>query len=264
MKLDLSKTTFIIPVYIESLDRALNTRTTLRYLTTHLATNIIILEHDTVPKVPAILKELDLENKLSYVFSKNTAGNDVFHRTRFLNEMLHHVKTPVVVNYDIDIILKPEVYLECQNSILNGNDLVYPYYWGDSQWQIHNSGRDKIVNSLDLSNLVPEDYTITRSEYGHCQFFNTASYKEGGMENEHFISYGPEDKERGYRFKTLGYKVEWLNNIVNHIEHSRGINSSSKNPHIKANHDLLDAIQKMTAIELRNYYNNIDYLKKYK
>src|ERR1017187_8584317 len=127
MKLDLTKTTFIIPIYIESQDRKTNLTITLSYLFKHLDTNVIVLEHDTVSKVPNILKELNLENKLTYIFSKNESGNDVFHRTKFLNQMLHCVKTPVVVNYDVDILLKPEVYLECQNKILSGSDLIYPY-----------------------------------------------------------------------------------------------------------------------------------------
>ena len=31
--------------------------------------------------------------------------------------------------------------------------------------------------------------------------------QEGGMENENFKAYAPEDKERFYRFTTLGYSV---------------------------------------------------------
>jgi hypothetical protein len=84
------------------------------------------------------------------------------------------------------------------------------------------------------------------------------------MENEKFISYGPEDKERGLRFKMLGYKVEWLNNLVYHIEHSRGINSSNNNPHIQNNHLLLRMINSLTKSQLTDYYNKIDYIKKYK
>ena len=38
------------------------------------------------------------------------------------------VKTPVVVNYDIDVMLPIESYVESQRLILNGiSDFVYPY-----------------------------------------------------------------------------------------------------------------------------------------
>lgn len=264
MKLNLTDTTFIIPIYIESPDRALNVKIVLSYLLKHLDTNIIILEHDIKPKVPEILEQLGIKDKIKYIFSENISGHDVFHRTKFLNEMLYQVTTKVVVNYDTDVLFNPEVYLECQNKILTGSDLIYPYFWGDSQRQVYNSGRNKIQADLTLDSLIESDYNTCRSEFGHCQFFNTNSYREGGMENEMFISYGPEDKERGYRFNKLGYKVEWLNNIVYHIEHSRGINSSSKNPHISTNNNVLSTIQSLTAEQLKEYYRNIEYIKKYK
>ena len=45
---------------------------------------------------------------------------------------------------------------------------------------------------------------IDNTESGHVQFFSTSSYREGGMENENFQYYAPEDKERIHRFTTLG------------------------------------------------------------
>ena len=48
---------------------------------------------------------------------------------------------------------------------------------------------------------------IIHQSYGWAQFFKTSVYKEGGMENENFKAYAPEDKERFYRFTTLGYSV---------------------------------------------------------
>ena len=262
-RLNLRNTTFIIPLYLESEDRKLNLHITLAYLSKHLDTNIIILEHDTVSKVPQILENLNLDTNIKYVFSENKAGNDIFHRTRFLNEMLDLVETQVVVNYDVDILLRPDVYFECQEKILDGSDLIYPYFWGDSQYQIHSPGRHTIHTTNDIDLIAPQHMAITRSEYGHCQFFSTKSYREGGMENENFISYGPEDKERGYRFQKLGYKVEWLNNMVYHIEHSRGVNSSSANPHMANNNNFLSQVQSYTEGELRHYYDNIGYLSKY-
>jgi hypothetical protein len=104
---------------------------------------------------------------------------------------------------------------------------------------------------------------LCRSEYGHCQFFNTESYKKGGMENEGFISYAPEDQERGYRFKTLGYSVEWGNSYVYHIEHTRGINSSSINPMMSENNLLFSYIKSLSKEGLSLYYKNQEYIKKY-
>jgi len=261
---NLKNTTFIIPICLESQDRKHNADITLNYLCSHLQTNIIIFEYDKTPKLHEILNNVDLNgNNIQHVFISNETGNDIFPRTRLLNEMLSGVNTKVVVNYDIDIILKPEVYDDCQRLILEGQDLVYPYFWGNSQYQVYYSGRDKIKNSMSVNYLVSSDYNITRSEYGHCQFFNTESYIQGGMENEGFVSYAPEDQERGYRFKKLGYKVMWADNFVYHLEHTRGHNSSSANPMMEQNNKLFEHIKSLSVEQLKEYYKNVDYRSKY-
>jgi len=262
MRIDLKNATFIIPVGIESEDRRINTEITLSYLCKHLDTNIIIYECSSFNEVGEIIGRANsYNNKIDHIFYESS--DVIFHRTRFLNEMLDMVKTPVVVNYDVDIILDPSVYKKCVDKVLNGVDLVYPYFWGDSQRRIFYSGRSKIKDSLDLGSLNQSDFDLCRSEYGHCQFFNTESYKKGGMENEDFISYAPEDQERGYRFKKLGYKVEWSDDYVYHIEHTRGINSSSSNPMMQKNNELFSYIKSLNDKELNEYYKNRKYLRKY-
>lgn len=262
--IDLKDTTFIIPIGIESKDREINTYITLSYLCKHLDTNIIIYEFDKYSKVCDIIQNIDTNgNNIEHIFSSNDTNNPIFHRTKFLNEMLLKVKTPVVVNYDIDILLKPETYKKCSDMVNDGFDLVYPYFFGNSQYQIKYSGRDKVMNRQSLDCFDSSDTNLTRSEYGHCQFFNTKSYIEGGMENEGFISYAPEDQERAYRFKKLGYNVVWEDSFVFHIEHSRGINSSSNNPMMQANNKLFEDIKSLSKEQLKDYYKNIDYIKKY-
>jgi hypothetical protein len=262
--INLENTTFIIPICIESEDRKKNAEITLNYLCKHLQTNIIIFEYDSSPKLFNIIKNLNTNSNICHNFIENNTGNNVFHRTKLLNEMLALTETEVVVNYDIDIILKPEVYKKCSDLILNGADLVYPYFWGNSQYQINYSGRDKLINHLSVDCLSNNDINLTRSEYGHCQFFNTKSYIQGGMENEDFISYGPEDQERGYRFKKLGYNVIWSDDFVYHIEHTRGNNSSSNNPMMQHNNKLFEKIKNMSLEQLKSYYKEINYIKKYK
>lgn len=83
------------------------------------------------------------------------------------------------------------------------------------------------------------------------------------MENENFKAYAPEDKERFYRFVTLGYNVGRINNYVYHLEHSRGENSWFNNPHMKSNMEEWEKIQQMNREQLLEYYSKQDYLKKY-
>ena len=165
--------TFIIPVRIESEDRRKNALATLGYLCHHLASKIIILEEDKVAKVPDILDKLQKNNmEIDYHFIPSS--NELFHRTRLLNIMLKMVTTNVVVNYDLDILLKPETYKKSYDLVRSGYDLVYPYFWGESQYRVNSTGREKIILSHQLD-LASTDYDSHTSQYGHCQFFNTRS-----------------------------------------------------------------------------------------
>jgi hypothetical protein len=227
IKYDLSDVTFITALRIDCDDRAKNLETTISYLCKHFNTNIFVLEADSSPKCKNFLSQFE---NVSYFFEESSCL--FFHRTKFLNKLLKKVKTKIVVNYDIDILLPINAYLECRDKINSGYDLVYPYFYGDSQYKVekHNVDKQKFEKSLDLNDLQIENLVKNESECGHAQFFNTRSYVEGYMENENFISYGPEDKERLWRFFSLGYKISWNTNHVYHLEHERVPNSFINNP----------------------------------
>jgi hypothetical protein len=141
---------------------------------------------------------------------------------------------------------------------------VYPY--GQGMYQLQVVPSDIVVSSF----LETFDYeylnrnsTEYMSDFGWVQFFNRQVYIDGGMENENFVAYAPEDKERFYRYTTLGYNVFRLNNPIYHLEHSRGHNSWINNPHMQNNNDIWNRIQNMNKDELIEYYSDQAYLKKY-
>lgn len=277
MKIDLTDTTFIIPVRIDSRDREFNLSFILKYLTDNFDTNIIVKESDDAPRARSIVRELInssnidpyrsdnlISDGIKYIFEENS--DITFHRTRLLNEMLMMADTKVVVNYDCDVFMLPEAYVEARNAVLAGADLVYPYFEGESQVKVEVSDRDFLNKPqflLDCAKNKVND-RLWGSRYGHVQFFNREAYIAGGMENENFLSYGAEDSERFFRFQKLGYKVERLGNYIFHLEHARGHNSSNSNPHFKHNDDLFREMMYLSADQLRGYYNTVDYLKKYK
>src|SRR3990167_2895320 len=134
--IDLKDTTFIIPIRVESADRTWNIQYTIGYLCRNLETNIFIWESSKTSHVAEILKRIrPFKTKITHWFEKT--DDPTFHRTRLLNEMLWEVKTPVVVNYDCDIILQPSSYSKARNAVLAGGDLVYPYFFGKSQRKIY-------------------------------------------------------------------------------------------------------------------------------
>jgi len=272
-KKNLSNCTFIIPVRIDSDDRARNLITVLCFLLQQFDTQIILKEVDSekfigdniLPQVKEFLEDDTLEN-LIYLFEKSEDSE--FHRMKILNEMIDQVHTDVVVNYDSDVLLRPEIYEYAVDLILNENyDIIYPYGFGDYQKQIYADDElvsDFLNNDFNFSILETKE-KIYMSQFGHVQFIKTQSYIDAGMENENFISWSPEDKERYFRFDKLGYKVGRIDTaFVYHLEHYRGQNSWFNNPHIVKNNQLWEYLQTLSSEQLRNYYHSQNYLNKYK
>ena len=270
MRTDLSQATFIIPIRIESPDRLRNVITTTAFLLENFKTNIIIKEVDkeSVFKKEALpiledIVEVNIWENFNFIFEYSEAP--LFHRQRVLNEMIDITETPIVVNYDCDVILPKASYELAYKSILDGvYDVVYPYGSGMYQKQVHaiDSTVSKFLESgnYDYLNLVSNDHT---SDFGWAQFFKTKVYRDGGMENENFKAYAPEDKERFYRFTTLGYNVGRINDYVYHLEHARGENSWFSNPHMDDNQMEWTKLSSMNKKQLLKYYSEQEYLQKY-
>lgn len=264
--INLLNTTLIIPIKIEHQDRYRNSKIVLNFLNSNMMTNVFIYETSDTGQT-----KLDFLEGLKNLRIKHWCIQDeeFFHRTKYLNIMLDEVDTPVVVNYDIDVILNPWNFLECQNQIVNKKyKVIYPYELGNGQVMVMEDfdylGFEKNNYKIDfIENSV--NTKIYSSECGHCIFFNTEIYKKLGGENENFISYGPEDKERMYRFQALTNSVSWRKGEkVYHFEHYRGNDSLSLNPYFDSNWKEFEKIKSMDIINLIEYYNNISYPNKYK
>jgi hypothetical protein len=271
--IDLSNATFIIPLRIESEDRMRNIITVLCFLFGNFKTNVIVKEVDKTSVfkdqvLPQLKEFLDEDFNLTHIFEKS--DDPVFYRMHILNEMLAMSKTDVVINYDCDVILPVNSYLTAYHSILNGeSDVVYPFGTGYYQKQIY--ADDQLVseflnNEFDFS-ILEKKSNIWTSDFGWVQFFNRQVYIDGGMENENFRGSSPEDKERYFRFTSLGYRVNRIEDFIYHIEHSRGRNSWPNsyhgNPYMKENLELWESIQKFNKQQLIDYYSSQSYLKKY-
>ena len=271
--IDLKNCTFIIPIRIESEDRMRNVVTVLAYLLKNFDTKVILKEVDVesvfedqvLPQIEDFLG--DNINNLIHIFEKS--DDPVFYRMKILNEMIDMADTMVIANYDCDVLFKKETYVESVKMILDGFDLVYPYGFGNYQKQvfIDDDGVSEFINEDFDFEVLDKKSRVYDAQYGHVQFVNRKSYILAGMENENFRGSSPEDKERFYRFDKMGYSVGRIDDIVYHLEHSRGANSWPNsvqgNPYMKQNFDEWEKIQNMTGHQLRSYYSNQEYLKKY-
>jgi len=264
---NLSKTTFVIPLRIESEDRMRNILTTCIYLLENTDAKILVQEEDVISRfaqdcVPQISSVVGKKiTNLIHVFIAN--DNPVFHRTRILNDMTMAATTPVVVNYDSDVLLELDTYRKAEELITSGEaDVVYPYGMGNWQYQVmadNNLVTDFINNDFNFD-ILKSKSRVWDAKYGFCQFFNRKKYIECGLENENFVSYGYEDDERFYRFSKLA-KLERLDAWIYHLEHARTQNSWFTNPHIESNKKLWETINQMDKVQLKEYYSNVEYMR---
>ena len=256
-KMELPHCTYLIPLRVETPDRLRNIITVLLYFIKNI-------------KAPVIVKEF-----VTHVFEQS--DEFVFHRTRLINDMIMMADTPLVCNYDCDVLLPFQTHFYANTFLLKGYrpptappdsplqpvKVVYPYGYGMFQQQVF--ADDNTVSNFINSNfnfhafdgkLRPYD-----AKFGFCQFFNREEYIRLGMENENFISYGYEDDERYHRFNMCSDVVR-INDTIFHLEHKRSENSWFTNPHIEGNRKEWDKLKFYGKDKLEDYYQNIDYMKR--
>lgn len=258
--IDLKNTTFTIPVKIDNKERAQNLFISVSSLIKRFDTNIIISEQDT-DYAGRILQGYG--NRVE-IIKFNSKYKNTIHRTKQLNEMANISQTKYIVNYDCDILLPDTQILESINKLEDGFDFVYPYdsrflnIDNDKHLEIHND-----ISKLDCidNKYYNEIYIQSGISLGGCVFFNKTSFFEGGGENENFIGWGPEDKERFYRFNLLGYNYARISGDIYHLKHPE---SSFTNPYWQNNEILYKEILEKynTKEKMFGYINGFEWKKK--
>lgn len=252
--IDLSDVTFTIPVMYDHPDRKQNLDLCVCMLQHYFNTTIVVGEMGG--------------NRFEYMKQHCVYIQFVqlryFHRTKMLNEMAKWARTPIVANWDADVMVSPLQLWVTVNKIRNGADVVYPYEWMFAR--IPRKPWFKVLEqTIDIGMVKDSKFNGMNNgdavSVGGAVLFNKMSFIEGGMENENFISFGPEDAERFYRFTTLGYRVERTLGPIYHINHYVGPNSSNRHPHVNQNRAEWDKIQRMDKKALKQYVYNFNWVR---
>ena len=240
----------IIPVRIDHIDRYINTELTINYLTSHFNYKIIVIENSSEFQVP--LMNISHE-KITYI--QQYSKDKLFPRMKMINDGLDLVETVITMIYDADILLPLKTFGEIENHILNKNyHIVQPFSNPPGCIYIHQKNKNiDPKKDIDAYLFKKNDKTGFAGK-GFVVCVNTDTYKSIGGENEDFLAYGPEDNERYFRFNALGYNSGVIDGKVFHLEHFRGENSSSSNPHFHNNHKLFESLKTMSVSELKDYY----------
>lgn len=255
-KIDLGDVTFTIPVLRDSQDRKDNLELCICLLQMAFETNIIVSEQGgrKFEYVGQWVKYMPFE------------GNN-FHRTKMLNEMALAADTAYVANWDCDVIIPPmQVYMAVE-ALRGGAEMVFPYD-GRFGRMPREPWFKRIQRRLDIGVVGKEKFKNRvpgHNSVGGAVMFNREAFIEGGMENEHMISFGPEDAERHDRFKALGYDIRRVGGSLFHVDHYVGQNSSPANPFFRANHRELDKIRGLLATPeaLRAYVDTWGWCSQY-
>jgi GR25 family glycosyltransferase involved in LPS biosynthesis len=251
-QIDLSDVTFTIPVRLEHNDRKENIEFIICFLQRHFHCKIMVGEQDVTPKLEFLKQFCDYK---FYQCEGAGLAPAPMHRTKLLNMMARAADTDIIFNYDTDVLFQPEQILEAVNKIRKGElDGCYPY---DGRfvrlerkylWVAH-----KTLSLEELEKVELKKHEEQQVSYGGAVAWKRESFISGGMENENFISFGPEDYERYDRFTALGYKVGRVPGKLFHINHFIGVDSNGENPHFKANEQEWLKVKSMNKETLQQY-----------
>jgi len=254
--------TFCMPVRIDSDDRLQNLLTVLDFFSRHIVAQYIVLEADDRPK----LSFLASHENLMYVFMEDT--NPVFHRTKYINQMLDLTETPYAAIWDVDAIVPINQLCEAYALLKKKEGAVMVYPFGGKFIMVNNYFSTLFRKQKDTGLFVSGDMPILfmngYNSVGGGFLVNVALYKQCGGENEHFTGWGPEDGERYRRLEILGHRPDRVEGVLYHLHHERGLNSRY------ANLDIARITKKefcnvcgMTKEELRSYIQTWDWIHKW-
>lgn len=216
--------TFILPVRIDSEYRLNNLRSVLNFYVENPNFHFLIIEADSEYRLLPMDYKYD---NVDYHFVSD--DNPIFHRTKYINQMLGIVETKIAAIWDVDVICSESQIFNAAEMLRQTNQsLVYPF--DGRLWCINASFSELFREKLDLSILSD----FSQNKYLMCGYYsvggaflvNVEEYRKYGWENENFLGWGPEDAERCKRVEILtGTKPFRVSGELYHLFHPRGINS---------------------------------------
>jgi glycosyltransferase involved in cell wall biosynthesis len=213
--------TIVIPVRIDCRERKENLDTVIHCFLNETSAKIIVLEADKEQ-----LYNYPISNKRLLIhFVKD--DDPVFHRTRYLNQLLKMSETNIVGIWDTDVILKTKQIIDAVKAVKSGATLCYPY---DGRFVFLNQNQSEQAKQDVISFLSEHSETelqpfLERPSAGGAFVVNRQRYIQSGGENENFYGWGPEDTERLKRMEILEEPVNRIKGELFHLYHPRGINS---------------------------------------
>ncbi len=248
--------TFLIPIRADSPERQENLYLVLTFIKQHFDTLIIVLEADKMEQVhhPLIDQKLFVEDH-----------DPVFHRTKYLNQMIRESSTPYLAIWDTDVLVpSPQIELALSQLREGIADMIFPYdghFYSTSAFFKQLYQQQKTMDVFELNRgkfLLPAG----RHSVGGAFMVNREAYLNAGMENENFYGWGAEDVERVKRWEILGYCIKRIDGALYHLHHPRMENSwfASQELELRNRQELIK-ICRMTTNQVYKYIKSSGYGK---
>ncbi len=221
----------VMPVRVDSEERVENIKSVLAW-TDRMNSTILLLEADKNRKLESVGQEF---RNVRYIFEED--HSELFHRTMYINKLLHYANTEVVAVWDADIIVAYRQIAQAISLIKEGAcTIAYPYM--GKLVMLSPELSDGFRKNPDIEYLCGMNLpaSLNRPFCGGVYLVDRMKYLSVGGENERFVDWGPEDAERFRRVQILGQKVSWLPaGEVFHLYHSRdGKQQGFENPRLVA------------------------------
>lgn len=219
--------TFVIPFRIDSKERLRNLCFVLEWIEPLNAT-ILLLEADKQSKTDGLFTSTNIK----YTFVEDVSP--IFHRTRYINQLIKMVKTEIIAVLDADVVVNhSKIYEAIRNIIDNKHTIAYPYDTGFVYLSEENT--QKLIEDMDLECFDRKKLPLlmNRPSCGGLYLAHKERYLALGGENEKFIGWGPEDAERLRRVTIMDGGVSWTTTgHAYHLSHPRHENSDYFNEDI--------------------------------
>jgi hypothetical protein len=247
----LQPVTFVIPLRIDSLERAQNLDAVIETLQTFEHAKILILEAD---KRPVYKLKRDYPN-VHVEFIQD--ANSVFHRTKYLNNLLRKANTNIVGIWDSDVVLSAWQIKDALYAVQTKKAVMSFPYNGQACYlsaEESSSFRLNLLSGYNSIQCFVQSIPSFQHAMGGAFFVNKEEYLKAGGENEHFYGWGAEDVERVQRMHILGLPVYRTKGRVYHLYHPVNENScyNNKELELKSKEELIK-VSEMGKEELTEY-----------
>lgn len=214
-------TTIVIPIHADSEIRIQNLHTIIHLYSNLKNVHFIIMEIDQIQRI-----HLEENKQIKYLFQKDE--DLIFHHTHYRNELIKLAKTPIVIVWDVDILVPVAQLYKAVNDVRKHRAILsYPY--DGICYNLPPNISNHFRNTLEWELLVTGENKFQKMfgelTVGGIFVINREKYIQAGMENEYFVGWGPEDIERLKRLTLLGLPISRIDGCIYHLYHPRKLNS---------------------------------------